>query len=457
MPVVYTPDEVNNTAWMVKRSKELAKPLLLCTGIILIPAGLALTIFLNMTPQGGAELMLFWVGSLVAFVLAAAAIPSLIAWLIFSACKRKALRTYETDSRFHSPVTYTIGAKGFQIQYPNGIMLKDWSYVTDCIELPDSLCFIVEGGLFPIPKRFFHSKAQVDRICRLAIDNGSTFSKIGKPRADIAYEPSTQNCTLEAVAEFDTTDQDQEQAELLESAGLTLAPQHPQSSLISEPVVFHQELQTLMLECDYTIEELKRADSLLFRQFHLPLLIARYIVITLFAPALFITTTAPIDWTLHWDLYPVVLPYTPFLIPFFALHAKMVFDKRIEKLKETIKLDAPLQIELSRTACRVRARRYFMDLDWSKFVQCLVTTEFYICIASGYSAIIPRRLLGDKTKADFVEELLRENIDKFVDRTVGNPGPLSFSGNAKYLVICPPADLISILLPKALPSQNATK
>jgi hypothetical protein len=417
LPVVYTPDEVNNTVWKVKRSKEMAKPLLLCMGIILIPAGLALTIFFNMTPQGGTELMLFWVGSLVAFVLVAAAIPSLIAWIIFSSCKRKALRTYDTDSRFHSPVIYTIGAKGFQIQYTNSIMLKDWRYVTDCIELPDSLCFIVEGGLFPIPKRFFHSKAQVDSICRLAIDNASTFSKIGKPRTDIIFQPASQNCTLAVVAESDTADQDQEQAEQLESAGLTLAPQHPQSSLISEPIVFHQKSQTLMLECDYTIEELKRADNLLFRQFHLPLLIARYIVITLFAPSLFIVTTAPIDWTLHWDLYPVVLPYTPLLIPFFALHAKIVFDKRIEKLKETIKHDAPLQIELTHTACRVRARRYFMDLDWNKFIQCLVTTEFYICIASGYSAIIPRRLLCDKTKADFVEKLLRENIDKYVDQT----------------------------------------
>lgn len=422
--VVYLPEEVNNASWLVHR-EEKAGALVMGIFCMTFAAAAAFWVAVNTdyyrsgygsTAEGAI------VGNTVALM--AVLFPFAVAYVTWQFQKERAFKTYEKDPRFHWHVSYTIGSEGFQVSFPHATKLTDWTSVTAFFDLPESLCILIDGALFPLPKRCFVSEEQMQLVRRLIIDKGVRFSRFGKRRESIVYSGPPELFTIEIAhgEDLDVKNATMQEAIVSPSEvpgaasdafGLCITLPHPDSALISEPLVFQAPGAVLKLECSYCFDELKSVDRLLFLKFGLCLLGVIYIALMVYSWIVLTLISSYFSFRLRFDLLIVMLQWTPLLLPCFGAHIWYVWDKRMDRLREMVKLDLPVMLELSESDCRMRTRRGVFVYPWHAFLECLSTNEHYICVLPGSSVIIPKRALDDSTKTAFVENLLRKKVQKF--------------------------------------------
>ncbi len=432
--IVYRPDEVNQASWLVYREETAG-------GVILaaycLAFGLTGVWAMFFGSKYALPLLFALFGSGVTPFIAPVAvgavifIPLLISFWIWDLLKGQRLDTFKKDPRFRLPVSYTIASAGFQILWPHATVLSPWPKVTNCIETPDSLCLVTDGLIFPLPKRCFISAQQFVIVRRLVIASGVHYSRAGKEKGEIIYaaapDPVAIKLTLDSpIVETADVGQASEVGPAAEDdlRSLvwpevtedplygTLVHKHSSSNLISEPMVWQKDKQVLYVECNYTLTELRSADRLMFCKYGLPKLGLIYIglvfYVALFPAALVTLATAVPEFGIA--LIPNCLKCTPFLLPGFGFHIWYVMDKRLENIRDMIKFDQPILLEISETDCRMRTRRAYFIYQWQLFLGCLSTKDHFICPLKIGSVIIPKRLLKDRMEAAFVENLLRKNI-----------------------------------------------
>jgi len=345
-----------------------------------------------------------------------AIITSLIAWQLL---KRRALRTYGDNLRFHQFMFYRFASSGFQIQNPQASVLIEWQKVRACIEIPESLCLIAHGYLHTLPKRCFWSEQQFKNIRKLIINQGVNYNSIGKTNSEQQYALSPPKLTIEIGEEGLTALLDElDSGNLNTDFGETLSAlqtghfsePHPQSSLISEPLAWQQDAQPLNLECHYTLTELKAINRLYFFKCTLPHLGWRYIAglgVVCIAPSVICYM---LDFPLGVQFFVAeLLLLLPFLM-FFTWH---IVDLRTDKLIEFLKLDTPIWLELTEHDCRMKSRRSFCVYAWPQFKECISTREHYLCRLPIGLMVIPKRVLDDRIKRAYVENLLRSKIRNY--------------------------------------------
>ena len=345
-----------------------------------------------------------------------AIITSLIAWQLL---KRRALRTYGENLSFHQFMFYTVASSGFQIQNPQASVLIEWQKVRACIEIPESLCLIADGHLHTLPKRCFLSEQQFKNIRKLIINQGVSYNLIGKTNPEQQYALSPPKLTIEIGEAGLTALLDElDSGNLNPDFGQTLSAQqaghfsepHPQSSLISEPLVWQEDAQPLNLECHYTLTELKAINKLYFFKYTLPYLGWLYIAwlgIVSVAPAV-LCYMLEFKQGVQFCVVELLL-----LISFLMFYTWHIIDLRTDRLIEFLKLDTPIWLELTENDCRLKSRRSFCVYAWPQFIDCISTKEHYLCRLPIGSMVIQKKILDDNIKRAYVENLLRTKIKRY--------------------------------------------
>ncbi|MBK9203257.1 MAG: YcxB family protein [Candidatus Obscuribacter sp.] len=194
--------------------------------------------------------------------------------------KSESYKTFDRFDRFRFLQMYSIAQSGFQFQAFSNAVLIEWTAISHCYDLPEVICFVSGGQIFPIPKRAFYSALHIKNLRNFVRAQGVAVTKKGKERSDIKFAPLPP--WSEAAAIVPDQDNIVAQVVMLDADGKavvetisapelptdldlpTLAPAHPMSSLISEPIEFEPQSQSVQLEITYTSEELKKIDRMLF-------------------------------------------------------------------------------------------------------------------------------------------------------------------------------------------------
>ncbi|MBK7746188.1 MAG: YcxB family protein [Candidatus Obscuribacter sp.] len=343
--------------------------------------------------------------------------------------KSESYKTFDRFDRFRFLQMYSIAQSGFQFQAFSNAVLIEWTAISHCYDLPEVICFVSGGQIFPIPKRAFYSALHIKNLRNFVRAQGVAVTKKGKERSDIKFAPLPP--WSEAAAIVPDQDNIVAQVVMLDADGKavvetisapelptdldlpTLAPAHPMSSLISEPIEFEAPSQSVQLEISYLFEELKKIDRMLFWKYGFAELCKVYIFLMLYAALAPAGLLALLDTNIGLAIFMLILPWTALSLPCLAVHSVYCLQKREEAIRTMIKTDQPVLVQLTDTLCIVRTRRSLMHYPWQYFKSCFATADHYICVVPRGSVIIPKRYLTNRIQAAFVEQLLRSSVQKY--------------------------------------------
>ncbi len=402
--VNYQAAEVNNASWLVYREETGGKEVFTIFCLVFVFSVLFslsyLGIFTKSPPPAGPHQT--WIA--LALFLAIIFGPPIMAFWRWQVLKTDKLSTFTRDPRFHLPTVYTVTTDGFQIALESTQVLTPWTKITACYELAESLTLVSSGAIFPLPKRCFASNQQLRDTRRLIIDKGVTYATVGSQKGEIAFTGSKASAPSDTLLLNEKTEilSDKQRAE---SAELDQTEEQEPSSEQPAP-------QTLTFECNYSIKELKEVDKKLFLKQDIASLGLYYIKLTLFGYCYCNFMADTMGEVGSW-VRTSLLTCAPFVVPAFLLHARYLFDKRIEQIREFVKLDLPFFITLSSTDISVRSKRASFSYPWTMVKNCIETKEHYICRGQNLTITIPKTALSDRSKAMFVENLLRSKIKKY--------------------------------------------
>ncbi|MBL0184851.1 MAG: YcxB family protein [Candidatus Obscuribacter sp.] len=350
-------------------------------------------------------------------------------YLLWQWQKSQSYKTFDRFDRFRFLQMYSIAQSGFQFQAFSNAVLIEWTAISHCYDLPEVICFVSGGQIFPIPKRAFYSALHIKNLRNFVRAQGVAVTKKGKERSDIKFAPLPP--WSEAAAIVPDQDNIVAQVVMLDADGKavvetisapelptdldlpTLAPAHPMSSLISEPIEFEAPSQSVQLEISYLFEELKKIDRMLFWKYGFAELCKVYIFLMLYAALAPAGLLALLDTNIGLAIFMLILPWTALSLPCLAVHSVYCLQKREEAIRTMIKTDQPVLVQLTDTLCIVRTRRSLMHYPWQYFKSCFATADHYICVVPRGSVIIPKRYLTNRIQAAFVEQLLRSSVQKY--------------------------------------------
>lgn len=432
--VHYEASEVNNASWLVFREETGGKAVFAayCLAfVITVFVALGYLGIFTKTPLPDGPYQT-WI-ALILF-LDILFLPPLFAYWLWQLLKTSRLQTFSREPRFNKPTLYSISNDGIQIQINSDTTISSWSHVTACYELADSLTFVIDGTIFPVPKRCFYSKEQLRQARRLVIEKAVAYCTVGPQKTNITYagtptteserpksEDSEKDTGESKIDERETDGSDNseisgpgiEHAVLLNGTEYALDEKHPNSSLILEPLIWHPASGTLTLECNYSLAQLKAADKLVFMKYDVPLIGLQYIAYLF----IFLGYTQFVQYIMGpkqgEEINSILFKCAPLILLGAIAHARYHFEKRVERLRETVKLDLPILITLAETECTIRSRRTVLSYPWTSFRNCIVTKEHYICRSKRSIVVIPKNALNSRSKEVFVENLLRTKIKRY--------------------------------------------
>lgn len=432
--VNYQAAEVNNASWLVYREETGGKVVFAayCLAFVItvfVALGYLGIFTKSPLPDGPYQT---WIALIL--VLDVFFLPPLFAYWLWQLLKTSRLETFSRELRFSKPTLYSISNDGIQIQINSDTTISSWSHVTACYELADSLTFVIDGTIFPVPKRCFYSKEQLRQTRRLVIEKAVAYCTVGPQKTSIIYagtpmtdseqqgnEANKRDIDESKVDESETGGSDNseiskpglEHAVLLNGTEYALDEKHPNSSLILEPLIWHPASGTLTLECNYSLTQLKAADKLVFMKYDVPLIGLQYIAYLF----IFLAYTQFVQYIMGQkqgeEINSILFKCTPLILLGAIAHARYHFEKRVERLRETVKLDLPILITLAETECTIRSRRTILSYPWGSFRNCIVTKEHYICRSKRSIVVIPKTAIDSRSKEIFVENLLRTKIKQF--------------------------------------------
>lgn len=427
--VLCTQEEVGATAWTINKDSPIIFAVLVLPLVVFAVSTIALLPIGFELAKGTASADQAWlVVSIVALCLPLA-LSLAIGYLLWQWQKSQSYKTFDRFERFRFLQMYSIAQSGFQFQAFNNAVLIDWPSISHCYDLPEVICFVSGGQIFPIPKRAFYSALHIKNLRNFVRAQGVAVTKKGKERSDIKFAPLPP--WSDAAAIVPDKDNIVAQVVMLDADGKavvetitapelptdldlpTFAPAHPMSSLISEPIEFESQSQSVQLEITYTSDELKKIDRMLFLKYGFAELCKFYIFMVLYvalAPAGFL---ALVGANIGMAVFIWILPWTALSLPCLAVHSLYCLQKREEAIRTMIKTDQPVLLQLTDTLCIVRTRRSLMHYPWQYFKSCFATADHYICVVPRGSVIIPKRYLTNRVQAAFVEQLLRSSVPKF--------------------------------------------
>jgi len=415
-----TTAELNNALWLVYR-EEVAGKAILTTFCMVFGISTIITIivlienFHELINAVGMPGNIFIIDS----AILSGPLAILTCIIVWQLLKRQALRAFDGRPHLQHFMFYTFASNGLQIQFPNVTAMLDWAKVSTCIETPESLCLMVQGRLYTLPKRCFWSREQLKYVRRIIIDQGVRYSTIGTNNPQQPYALNCSTLTIEVgesvIAELL---EDHKNGMLSSDFGDNLATQnilqlnepHPQSSMITEPFYLPNDLDALKLQCSYKLQELKNINRLYFYKFTLPYLGWLYLIwlgIVSIAPAILCHL---LEFEQGVEFFSTELLI---LLPGLVLYTWHIVDKRTDILIEFLKTETPIFLELSENACHLKSRRSYCIYAWSQFLECISTKDHYLCRLPVGSVIIPKKILDTSIKRAYVENLLRTKIKKY--------------------------------------------
>lgn len=387
--VNYQDSEVNNASWLVYK-KETAEKLiatafclaLLVTTIIVLRY---LGIFTDSPlPEGPYE---SWIK--VSLFLAVILVPPLSACWLWQLIKATQLNTFARERRYRSPVTYSLSSAGFQFSTDYITMLSPWSETSACYELAQSLTLYSDKTIIPLPKRCFASAEQLNKVRKLIIDSGVTYSKLGPQEADIVFA---------GAPKLNNLGREQESVRLAKG---------------SESKEWQPSAKTLTIECNYSLKELTNVEKKLFSKYSLTFLGIRYIGFILFGYFCSLLILCILGEAAGSEINTAIFRCAPLIIPIFLTHALCIFRERVDGLRKLVELDLPVSITFSEDKLTVRSRRNLIANQWTNFLNCFATKDHYICRSLSVNVIIPKSSLDSQSKEIFVETLLRTKIKRY--------------------------------------------
>lgn len=428
--VLCTQEEVGATAWTINQDSPIIFMVLVLPLVVFATSfGVSLRLCnLVVSSTLSAD---YTKGLLVVCVCLALALALASVYLFWQWHKSQSYKTFDRFDRFRFLQMYSIAQSGFQFQAFSNAVLIEWPAISHCYDLPEVICFVSGGQIFPIPKRAFYSALHIKNLRNFVRAQGVSVTKKGKERSDIKFAPLPP--WSDAAAIMPDKDNIVAQVVMLDVDGKavvetitapelptdldlpTLAPAHPMSSLISETIEFEPQSQSVQLEITYTSEELKKIDRMLFLKYGFAELCKFYIFMVLYfalAPA---GLLALLDTNIGMGLFILILPWTALSLPCLAVHSMYCLQKREEAIRTMIKIDQPVLVQLTDTLCVVHTRRSLMHYPWQYFKSCFATADHYICVVPRGSVIIPKRYLTNRIQAAFVEQLLRSSVPKCED------------------------------------------
>ncbi len=432
--VNYQAAEVNNASWLVYREETGGKAVFAayCLAfVITVFVALGYLGIFTKTPLPDGPYQT-WIALIL--VLDILFLPPLFAYWLWQLLKTSRLGTFSREPRFNKPTLYSISNDGIQIQINSDTTISSWTHVTACYELADSLTFVIDGTIFPVPKRCFYSKEQLRQARRLVIEKAVAYCTVGPQKTSIIYagtpttdskrpksEDNEKDTGESKIDESETGERDNseisepgiEHAVLLNGTEYALDEKHPNSSLILEPLIWHPASGTLTLECNYSLAQLKAADKLVFMKYDVPLIGLQYIAYLF----IFLAYTQFLQYIMGpkqgEEINSILFKCAPLILLGAIAHARYHFEKRVERLRETVKLDLPILITLAETECTIRSRRTVLSYPWGSFRNCIVTKEHYICRSKRSIVVIPKNAINSRAKEVFVENLLRTKIKQY--------------------------------------------
>ena len=408
--VGFNESEVNNASWLVFREETGGKQVFgayCVTFTLSVFGGLGILGIFTKTPP--AEEYLTWI--LLISILDVILIPPLVSIWLWQVLKQDRLKTFARESRFGKPNIFSISKEGVQVQIGSDTTIAAWSHITACYELAESITLVIDGAMFPLPKRCFHNNEQLKRVRRLIIKMAVPYNTVGpqKTTTTFAGVAATNILSLDSASILQNSECESKSSE----PNLAYTEKHPNSSLITEPLLWQPASQSLTVECNYSLEELKTTDKKVFIKFEVPIIGVQYIIY-FFALLAYTQFTLLIYGPIKGDeINSILLKCSPLLIVGALAHARYLFEKRIEQLRETVKDDLPIFITMTTNECNVRSRRTVLTLAWEQFSNCISTKEHYICRIGKASVIIPKRCLDSRSKEIYVENLLSSKIKKY--------------------------------------------
>lgn len=402
--VHYEASEVNNASWLVFREETGGKEVFTIFCLVFVFSVMFslsyLGIFTKSPPPDGPHQT--WIAlALFLAIIFGPPITAIWRWRVLKADK---LSTFTREPRYHLPTVYTVTTDGFQIAVDSTQVLTPWSKITACYELAESLTLVSSGAIFPLPKRCFASNQQLRNTRRLIIEKGVTYATVGSQKGEIVFTGSKAPAPSETLLLNEKTEilMNKQQAE---SAELDPTEEKEPSSQLSPP-------QTLTIECNYSIKELKEVDKKLFLKRDIASLALYYTELTLFGYCYCNFMADTMGEVGSW-VRTSLLTCAPFAVPAFFIHARYLFEKRIEQIREFVKLDLPFFITLSSTDISVRSKRASISYPWTMVKNCIATKEHYICRGQNLTITIPKTALNERSKEIFVENLLRTKIKQY--------------------------------------------
>lgn len=402
--VKFQASEVNNASWIVYREQTGGKLVFttFCTVFVfsVILSLSYLGIFAKSPPPGGSYST--WIA--LALFLAILIVPPTSAIWLWRSLKASKLSSFSTESRYHSTTTFTINTDGFQISFDSVMLLTAWKKVSICYELAESLALVVEEAVFLLPKRCFASNQQLRDTRRMIIEKGVTYATAGPQKANIVFDADADKPTEVNVKR-------PEAEENAEDIAQEVLAQETDVVVQIEPTSLPTSLQPLTIECNYSLQELKEIDKTMFFRYDLPGLGIRYILFLVFCYG-YGNFAVQIMGEVGEMLRTALLLCAPLAVPGFFIHARYLFEKRIEEIREFVKEDLPITVTISQQECTVRSRRASFSYPWSSFYKCYFSKHYYILRAPHTTIIIPKSALGSLSEEIFAENLLRLKFKK---------------------------------------------
>jgi len=393
--VNYQTGEVNTASWLVYKEETAGKLVMAAFCVALVVTVFAALSYLGIftkspLPDGPYQT---WI--VLSLILAVFLVPPLFACWLWQLIKANQLDTYARERRYRSPITYTLSSAGFQWSTESMTMLSPWTEVSACYELAQSLTLYSDNTIIPLPKRCFASAEQLKKVRKLIIESGVVYSTLGPQKADIVFSGinlTTKTNGIEARAE----------------------KQEGESAMLSsEATEWQPSAQTLTIECNYSLKELTEVDKKLFFKYSLTFLGIRYIGFMLVGYCYSWFMLYILGEETGGEFNKILFYCAPLIIPIFLIHARVIFEKKIDGLRQLVKLDLPVYITLSNDELSIRSRRTLIANPWANYFNCFATKDHYICRAISVTVIIPKSALDSHSKELFVENLLRTKIKRY--------------------------------------------
>lgn len=393
--VNYQASEVNNASWLVYKEETAGKLVIAAFCVAFVVTVFAALSYLGIftkspLPDGPYST---WIA--LSLFLAVILVPPLFACWLWQLTKANQLDTFARERRYRSPITFTLSSAGFQWSTDSMTMLSPWTEVSACYELAQSLTIYSDNTIIPLPKRCFASAEQLKKVRKLIIESGVTYSTLGPQKADIVFAGinlTTNANRIEPHSEKQET----------ESAALS-----------SEAPEWQPSTETLTIECNYSLKELTEVDKKLFFKYSLTILGIRYIGLILIGYCYSWFMIYILGEKAGSEFNKILFSCAPLIIPIFFIHARVIFEKRIEELRQLVNLDLPVYITFSNDQLAIRSRRNLIANPWANFFNCFATKDHYICRAISVNVIIPKSALDSRSKEIFVENLLRTKIKRY--------------------------------------------